>query len=244
MREAGRRARYRSAAARRRRFDGERRPGAGATVMSDRHAISRAWSVWRNEGPRSFWFKLCAELGYHRLLVLERSLADPIPDFEPRLAVSVQRLDRGDLDDYLAARPDTPRTRVLERLDAGDACFVARHEGAVVASCWVATRRARAAYVGWDVELPAGVAYLYDAYTAPAHRGAGVAKALCLHQLRQLRAAGLSRATRMTLPWNRPALRLHTGCGFRVVGVRGRLELGSWRRDFERLPRAGRGEAR
>jgi ribosomal protein S18 acetylase RimI-like enzyme len=212
--------------------------------MSDRQVFSRAWNVWRNEGPRSFWFKLCTALGYHRLLVLERSLADPIPEFEPRLAVSLQVLADDALDDCLAARPDTPRAHVLERRRAGDTCFVARHEGTVVASCWAATRRARAGYVGWDVDLPEGVVYLYDAYTAPAHRGAGVAKALCLYQLRHLRAAGLTRATRMTLPWNRPALRLHTGCGFRVVGVRGRLELGAWRHDFERLPRAARGEAR
>lgn len=212
--------------------------------MSDRQLFSRAWDVWRNEGPRSFWFKLCAGLGCYRLLVLERPLAEPIPEFEPRLPVGLQVVADDALDDYLAARPGTPCALVLDRWRAGDTCFVARHDGVVVATCWAATRRARAAYVGWDVDLPDGDVYLYDAYTAPAHRGAGVAKALCLYQLRHLRAAGLRRATRMTLPWNQPALRLHTSCGFRVVGVRGRIALGPWRHDFERPLRTGRGEAR
>ena len=212
--------------------------------MSDRQVFSRAWYVWRNEGPRSFWFKLCDALGYHRLLVLERSLADPIPEFEPRLQVSLEVLAADAIDDCLAARPGTSRALLLERWHAGDACFAARHEGAVVATCWAATRHARVAYVGWDVDLPEGDAYLYDAYTVPAHRGAGVARALCLHQLRHLRAAGLSRATRMTLPWNQPALRLHTGCGFRVVAVRGRFALGPWRHHFERPLRSWRVDPR
>jgi GNAT superfamily N-acetyltransferase len=212
--------------------------------MSDRHVFSRARNVWRNEGPRSFWFKLCAALGYSRLLVLERSLADPIAEFEPRLPVSLQELADGDLDDYQAAHPNTPRASILERRRAGDACVVARHDGVIVATCWAATRRMCVGDVGGDVTLPAGDVYLYDAFTVPAHRGAGVAKALCLYQLRRLRAAGLRRATRMTLPWNEPALRLHTSCGFRVVAVRGRLALGPWRHGFERRLRAGRAEAR
>lgn len=199
------------------------------------NAVARAIMVLRNEGLGIFWIKLVAGLGlYRRLVMLERLLDHAVSDFAPLLPVRIELLKEGDVDDYLALRPDATRARVVDRLRAGHLCFVARHEGRVVSTCWATTRRAWSAFLACEIDLTVADAYLFDAFTDPHHRGQGVAPALCQHQLRYLQQAGCRRAIRATALGNRPAMRAHAKSGFRPTGTLGRLKIGPWQRFFRR----------
>jgi GNAT superfamily N-acetyltransferase len=198
-------------------------------------AVARAIEVLRDEGLGIFWIKLVAGLGFYRRLVLqERPLDHAVPDSTPVLPMRIELLKESEVDDYLALRPDATRARVVARLQAGHLCFVARHEGRVISTCWATARRAWIEFLACEIDLTAGDAYLFDAFTAPRHRGQGVAPAVCLHQLRYLQQAGYRRAIRATTVENRLALRVHAKSGFRPTGTLGRLKIGPWQRFFRR----------
>jgi L-amino acid N-acyltransferase YncA len=68
-------------------------------------------------------------------------------------------------------------------------------------------------------------------YVAPWAQGHGVGRALLEELIARSEAAGIWTLVAGVFPENKPSLRLHLGCGFRLVGVREHLgELhGVWR---------------
>ena len=191
-------------------------------------AVARAWSVLRDEGPRIFGLKLASALGYRKLLLLGRPLSEPVPPVAPRVPVRVELLPAAATDEYLAFRPDARRDRILRRWEAGNLCFVARHEGRIVACGWGTAAAAWTDYLHCAIELAPGDAYLYDGYTRPEWRGRGIFQALCAEELRALQRAGHRRAIRATAVHNTVAMHVHARSGFRLIGSIVRYRLGPW----------------
>jgi len=189
-------------------------------------ALARAWAALRDEGPRIFGLKLASELGYRKLLLLGRPLSEAIPAVGSRVPVRFELLPAAAVEDYLAFRPDARRDRILPRWAAGNLCFVARHEGRIVACGWGTAAAAWTDYLQCAIELAPGDAYLYDGYTLPEWRGRGIFQALCAEELRALQRAGHRRAIRATAVHNAVALHVHTRGGFRPIGSVVRYRLG------------------
>jgi GNAT superfamily N-acetyltransferase len=202
--------------------------------------IRRALLILRDEGLKSFCFKLLGQCGYRRLLLVERALDQPIADFTPRLPVKVAMLAADELDDYLVFRPGTARREIAGRLRSGDLCFVARHQGRIVAAAWVAVRPVWVPFLGCRIDVTPDEAHIYDKFTLPAYRGHGIANAVRTHHLRHMQRAGMRRATGAVLPENVSSLRDDGRGGFRVYGVLGRIKLGPWQRVFLMRPPRGR----
>lgn len=196
------------------------------------NTIRRALVTLQMEGLHSCWFKLLSSLGYRRLLVFERLLDEPVPDFAPRVPVEIAMLAKSELDEYLAFRPDTFRRDAMERLRSGEMCFVARHEGTIVAGGWVAVQRIWIAYLGSAIDLASGDAYSYDKFTLPAFRGHGIFNAVRTHHLRYLERAGYRRAIVTVVPENESSIRDIYKGGYRLQGMLGRIKIGPWQRHF------------
>ena len=204
------------------------------------NVIRRALLTLRDEGLRSFWFKLLGECGYRRLLLLERPLDQPIADYTPDLPVDVTMLAQDEVDDYLVFRPGSTRREIAGRLRSGGMCFVARHQGRIVAAAWVAVQPVWVPFLGCQIAVTPDEAHVYDKFTLPAYRGHGIANAVRTHHLRYLQRAGLRRATGAVLPENASSLRDDGKGGFRVYGVLVRIKLGPWQRVFLMPPPRGR----
>jgi GNAT superfamily N-acetyltransferase len=198
------------------------------------HVVVRAMRVLHDEGLRNFWFKLIGELGYRRVLVVAYRLQEPVPEFVPRLAVRTDLLGKGDVDAYLAFRPESDRAGLINRLDSGQLCFVAWHAGQIVSACWTAVRPTHIPFLDCDTELAPGEVYLYERFTAQAYRGQRLAHAVRTYQLRYLRNAGYRRAIGAIVPENRRAVLESRRGGFRPVGLMGRIKIGPWQRHFRR----------
>jgi len=216
-----------------------RRPLASETVDAlarsaypTGNVIRRALLTLRQEGLKSFWFKLLSQCGYRRLLLLERALDEPVADVTPGLPVEIAMLAPDELDDYLVFRPGTTRREIASRLRSGDICFVARHQGRVVAAAWAAVQSVWVPFLGCRIDVTADEGHIYDKFTLPAFRGHGIANAVRTHHLRHMQRAGLRRATGAVLPENVSSLRDDSKGGFRVCGVLGRIKLGPWQRVF------------
>ena len=110
-----------------------------SAAPADQGLAARALAVLHDEGPRVFWIKLLSGLGvYRRLFLLERSLADPIDETASAVPLDIDLLTRDDVDECPALGPDSVRSTIVELLEAGSLCFVARHDGRAVGTCWFA----------------------------------------------------------------------------------------------------------
>jgi GNAT superfamily N-acetyltransferase len=198
------------------------------------NALQRALGSLRHEGLRTFGWKLAAEAGLRRIVRLERRLDEPIAEARCELPVEFGVLDAGMIDEYLAARPGVDRGDIESLLRAGRMCFLVRHDGRIVSSCWASTESCHSSYLGREIVLEEGDVYFNDAWTAPAMRGHGLAHALCLRQLRYFRDRGFRRAIRGTVPENHSALRAHRKSGFRPIALLARLRLGPWQLNLDR----------
>ena len=196
--------------------------------------LTRMREVVRAEGYRSLWFKILGETVYRRVLLVERSLAEPIPTIEPLAPTTVGLLDAADLDAYLAFRPDTSRDELARRLAAGDVCFVARQAGRIIAVTWAATERGWTRYLGCQIALGPDEVYTYDWLTAPAFRKHHVASQLTVACLRYFRERGYRRMIYAMAPEKYNQRRGQTGTGFRAYCMLGYVRIGPYRWRFTR----------
>jgi ribosomal protein S18 acetylase RimI-like enzyme len=190
----------------------------------------------RGEGLRSFWFKLLAEGGYRRLILLELSLDKAVPEFSPTLPVAIAQLSESELNDYLAFRPETRREDTVGRLRSGQRCFVARRDGRIVGAVWIAVQPLWLPYLGCAIDMAPGDVHAYDKFILPAYRGNGISNALRTHHLRQLQCAGHRRVVVAVLPENASSLRDILKGGYRPFCIIGRIKVGRWQWHFRKAP--------
>jgi GNAT superfamily N-acetyltransferase len=191
-------------------------------------SFQRAWQVLRDEGVRSFWFKLLHLLGYHRLLLLSRPLTEPVRPARAALPLAMDWLAPADKAEYMAFRSLRDASSLDERCERRHRCLLAHVDGRLVGAMWAATERAWIQSLRYELPLAPGDVYLFDAYTDPAFRGRGIAPVLSLELLRRCYKEGCRRALRVTLPENAAALRAHAKAGFQCCGVIRRVKLGPW----------------
>ena len=111
-----------------------------------------------------------------------------------------------------------------ERWDAAhpEIRVVADLEGRIAGWCALSPVSDRRCYRGVAEE---------SVYVAPWAQGLGIGRALLAEVIARAEAAGIWTLEAGIFPENKPSLRLHLGCGFRLVGVRERLgeAAGLWR---------------
>ena len=99
---------------------------------------------------------------------------------------------------------------------------VAEHDGRIAGWCALSPTSDRHCYRGVAEE---------SVYVAGWAQGKGVGRALLEAVVARAEDAGIWTLQAGIFPENKPSLRLHLGCGFRLVGVRERLgeAAGVWR---------------
>ncbi len=191
--------------------------------------VGRAWQVARQEGPANFWFKLCSGLGYRRLILFERKVAPAEGRLSLPPGASLHLLSEEQIADYLRFRPETRAAEIHRRFQAGHLCFVIRSAEHILSATWVALSSAYVDYLHWELRLPKGEAYVYDAYTLTAWRAAGLSSTLSAFLSEQLSQRGVTRSWRAVMPENAAAMAMQSKLGSRPVWLIRSLRLGPWR---------------
>jgi len=202
------------------------------SIHALRHALAQAVARFHAEGVRGVWFRALSKLGYRRLILVARPLEEPIPDVEPRIPLAIDLLQRSEVAEYLEFRPDTAAAEVEARLEGGQLCFVARHEGRIVSARWAAVGRAWIDYLSCQMPMAADEVCPYDQFTRVRYRGQDAAPATTVAMLRHLREAGYRRTVGTILPGNEASVRASAKTGYRPIGRIGYVAVGSWRRYF------------
>jgi GNAT superfamily N-acetyltransferase len=194
-----------------------------------------------------FWFRILAKARiYRRLILAERPLGEPQPEFTTSLSMSVELLREDQVDAYLALRPNESGAEVRRRLAAGQWCFANWLDRQIIGAAWMTGGRAHLAYLDRDLDLVPDEVYIYDGYTSPAFRGSRASPLRTARAIRHASGLGYRRVLATFLPENRPALPLWNRVGYRPIGMVGYVKLGPWRLDFLRMrpgspPREARG---
>ena len=200
-------------------------------------SAQRAYEILRQQGIWVLWMKLLGELGYRRMLLVERVLDDRVRFPLSRLPVTVGLLRESEVDEYVAFYPGADAAEVYRRLHAGHRCFTVRHRGRLVHTGWVATGRPWIEYLRRHWDLAADEAYVYELFTAPSYRNLRVGVVRAAEETRVLREEGCRRAFAVVWPEDVAAVRHAANGGFRAVGKIGYMKLWRWRRDFTKLDR-------
>src|SRR5262245_17526026 len=187
----------------------------------------------------SAWCKILALVGYRRVLLVEQSLDAPIPPVAARLPVNICLMREPEVDEYLDFRPDVDAADVRRRLEAGDLCFVARHQGRIVHAAWAVSGRVRIDFLARDFGLAPDEVYIDESHTLPSFRGLDIAAARSSHTRRYYQEAGYRRSLAIVFPENGPACRAVAKQGYRPLGTMGYWKLGPWRFEFFRAHRPG-----
>lgn len=169
------------------------------------------------------------EVFYRRMIVMERPFDPPIPPAEPRIPVEFAPLEPDQVDEYLDFFPGADRDETIGRLERRHVCYVARHEGRIVTSCWIATERAWVEYLGAWIRLASSVGYLYELYTPPEYRAQNLGRAMFPVVFRYFRGFPVPCVLAAFNPENRIQL-VFSRLGFRPVATVGVVRIGPWRR--------------
>ena len=168
------------------------------------------------------------------MVLYERPLDLPRERKRSDLSVELGRLSAEEIEAYAAFHPDLFVDEVRSRFRDGDACCVARSEGEIVASRWFSTRRAVIPFLEHSFPLGDREGYLYNAYTAPAWRGRGLAGTLTAFMLDELEKEGAVRALSAARPQNIAGSGFNRSLG-EPVGLLATVRFWRWRRHL-RLP--------
>lgn len=182
------------------------------------------------------WFRGLSRLRLYRCLVLtERRLTEPFPDFPLPADLTIRRLTPEDAAAYAAFRPEQGRAECDRRLAEGHWCSATWRGAEIVSAAWAVGRRARIEYLELDIQLGPDEVYSYDLYTAPGLRGRRITSATRVPHLRYLSEQGYRRSLATLAPLNRSAASLQDAIGYRPIGWIGYVGLGPWRRMFCRM---------
>lgn len=192
--------------------------------------VDRTVTIYREEGLYSLWAKFWGEFCYRRLYYLERPLALPFPDLHAALPLEITPMERDEIDAYIAFHDEDPRDQIERRFALGEKCFVARSGGEIVCANWACEGGPLSEhwirYLRYALPVAPDEVYLYDSYTAPTHRGRGIAPALAVWILRHYAEKGYRRTTTAIVPENRTNLRARAKSGYQICGRIGYVRTG------------------
>lgn len=197
-----------------------------------RRIVHRSGEILREEGLRSLFFRLLSEMGYRRMILLERPLDQPIAPVTARVPLEVRMPVRAESQEYFDFRKDTRAETVRRRLAAGHWYVTAHFQGRLVYTRWVGVGKSFEYYLDCDFDMAPDEVYLYDLYVAPGLRGKKIATALASQVYQYLRDAGYRRIVTTILPETKASLRVAEKAGNRVIGKTGYVKIGPWKKYF------------
>src|SRR5205807_3111097 len=178
-------------------------------------------------GPRATASKVRAAMGIRRVVVYRWQHEQVLKRATPVHGVTLQSLTESDIPAYLEMQLPYSEEMMVARLRAGDCCIAAWFEGRIVGSRWLTTARADVGPLGISFPVRPGIAYAYDAFTAPEVRGRGIG---AMVSAALVESASASRATKIinaVIPSNRGGQALARGRS-EVVGMLSTNRLGPW----------------
>ena len=148
-----------------------------------------------------------------RLVLYVFPLPGSVRPHEPSIEVDPIRVKKGDPAGEQLAKALDPNL-VHRRLDRGEICFAAVHEGNIVSYCWMAQGKIGIEEINLAVSTLPDEVYLYDAFTLAPWRGKGIYPVVLREMLLYAGLNDFSRALIFVAADNTPSRRGVLKAGF------------------------------
>lgn len=130
----------------------------------------------------------------HMGLLCRLSLAKPLPACPaPRVSATFLRVESALVKELAPVMGFADPAPVLQRLNLGRHCYIARVAGQLAAYGWLTFDKEEIGELGLSVRLLPGEAYIWDCATLPAFRGQRLYPALLASILGELQRTGFQR---------------------------------------------------
>ena len=162
--------------------------------------------------------------------LLARSLIEPVPDLQPKIALDIRSFTQTDLDLVRDIERPSEVRLCARRLEHGHIGLLALHENQPVGHAWACIK------IDQGLErvhpkLDPGDVLCADVYTSPAFRGRGIHTALTLARFRVFRDLGYRRAISYIEITNAPSLAVwQRKLGSQIIGQVDFIRTGPWYR--------------
>ena len=151
--------------------------------------------AWRTDVGRFLRRLSRGIVAYDKAFLFERDLSHPLEKRAPSIPMEIRRATPQDIDSLTLEQHgygEAEMERAKRRLEEGQLCVVAVHQGRIIYFNWVSFKAF--AYSGITLPLGPGWAYGYDARTVEKYRGKGLHSAAVSYQWSAAREAGAKRA--------------------------------------------------
>jgi len=192
--------------------------------------VRRASELLRRAVVRQFSAVLRGLCVRRQSVIMCRPADLPVPIVSAGLPVRIELLQEDQVDEYSSFYPWTAPADARQRLRQGQLCFVARHQGRLVAADWASTESTYSRDLHCIFPLQPGDVYTYEIYTLPEFRRQRIATVIKVEILRNFGAAGCRRFLNLISPDNHASLHTNEKLGYRRVGLMGYWGLGPFRR--------------
>ncbi|MBC7790311.1 MAG: hypothetical protein H7Z74_10230 [Anaerolineae bacterium] len=142
----------------------------------------------------------------------------------------IRRLEKADLPAYLSLRPLTSGEAVLDRLRRGQRCYALWSDSAIVSVCWATAGPVQIDYLDGTLVLEPDDIYMFDAYTAPGHRGQTLAAIVYSHIMWTSWGEGMRRSVGLLAVENKAGRQVVLKLGWTVIGRHTLIRAYPWRR--------------
>ena len=161
------------------------------------------------------------------MVVVTKSVDPGAKPVEPGIEAQIEVLQHDDLPQYVAFKPFQDHTEVEQRLSRRHLCFAAFHQGRIVHAGWCATGRVHVPYIHSDIVLGPKEFYIYDSYTDPNFRRAGLVTARSSAMHAHFAERGFEKSYGLIAFMNRSGVAIIRPAGYRKIGMYGCVRLGS-----------------
>lgn len=117
------------------------------------------------------------KVDWQKILVVERSLSEPIQEFVPKNGIVIKQFVKDNLYELKSIAEKRDKNKYLrfrQRFEKGHICFVALDRDEVVGYCWASVDSEYIEEYNSVIKLEEGEVYFYDAYVLDEYRNTGI----------------------------------------------------------------------
>jgi RimJ/RimL family protein N-acetyltransferase len=151
------------------------------------------------------------------MLIFELDIKNAPDEVEVKTKVEISPLNMTDLDSLLIDKRPSFKSTMLERLEKGDLCFVAKRDEEICGYQWQRPKSQHFGEIDYEVKMDDKSVWIYGSHIFEKERGKRILHKLILEQFKLCKDMGYERAYCGILSTNKPSLRSFYRFGFKKV---------------------------